>query len=82
MVLRGTGGGEKQSLLTEYKGGGYKTLTANEGIIKILQRFGGGGHKVNFCVIRQKSSNPSLGNIYSDWSQTWQSLHGWQYTKK
>ena len=30
MVLRGTGG-EKQSLLTEYKGGGYKTLTANEG---------------------------------------------------
>ena len=25
-------GGEKQSLLTEYKGGGaYKTLTANEG---------------------------------------------------
>ena len=23
--------GEKQSLLTEYKGGGYKTLTANEG---------------------------------------------------
>ena len=27
------GGGNKQSLLTEYKGGGggYKTLTANEG---------------------------------------------------
>ena len=25
------------------RGGGYKTLTANEGIIKILQRFGGGG---------------------------------------
>ena len=32
MVFRGTEWGEKQSLLTEYKGGGgYKTLTANEG---------------------------------------------------
>ena len=31
MVFRGTEWGEKQSLLTEYKGGSYKTLTANEG---------------------------------------------------
>ena len=29
--FQGNRGGEKQSLLTEYKGGGYKTLTANEG---------------------------------------------------
>ena len=80
MVLRGTGGGETVIANRVQRGGGYKTLTANEGIIKILQRFRGG--KVNFSVIRQKSSYPSLGNIYSDWSQTWQSLHGWRYTKK
>ena len=34
-------------------GRGYKTLTANEGIIKILQSFGGrGGYKINFSVIQ------------------------------
>ena len=61
-------------------GGAIRHWLPMRGIIKILQRFRGG--KVNFSVIRQKSSYPSLGNIYSDWSQTWQSLHGWQYTKK
>ena len=79
MVFRGTEGGEKQSLLTEYKGGGgHKTLTANEGIIKILQRFRGGTRLISV----RYNKNPPLGNIYSDWSQTWQSLHGWRYTKK
>ena len=59
------GGGETVIANRVQRGGAYKTLTANEGIIKILQRFGGGGgHKVNFSVIQQKSSYPSLGNIY------------------
>ena len=43
MVLRGTGGGGETVIANRVqRGGGYKTLTANEGIIKILQRFGGG----------------------------------------
>ena len=52
--------GEKQSLLTRYKGGGGATehCLSMEGIIKILQSFGGGEHKVNFRVIQQKSSHP------------------------
>ena len=55
--------GEKQSLLTRYKGqrGGGATghCLSMEGIIKILQSFGGGeSHKVNFRVIQQKSSHP------------------------
>ena len=36
------GGGETVIANRVQRGGGYKTLTANEGIIKILQRFGGG----------------------------------------
>ena len=52
--------GEKQSLLTRYKGGGAtEHCLPMEGIIQILQSFGGGGgHKVNFRVTQQKSSHP------------------------
>ena len=43
MVFRGTeGGGETVIANRVQRGGGYKTLTVMRGIIKILQRFGGG----------------------------------------
>ena len=40
------GGGETVIANKVQRGGGYKTLTANEGIIKILQRSGGGGTRL------------------------------------
>ena len=52
---------EKQSLPTEYKGGGgaIRHWLPMRGIIKILQNFGGrGGYKINFSVIQWKSSHP------------------------
>ena len=73
MVFRGTEWGEKQSLLTEYKGGGaIRHWLPMRGIIKILQRFRGGTRLISVWY----NKYPPLGNIYSDWSQTWQSLHG------
>ena len=39
--------GEKQSLLTRYKGGGAtEHYLSMEGIIEILQSFGGGGRRL------------------------------------
>ena len=65
MVFRGTEWGEKQSLLTEYKGGGaIRHWLSMRGIIKILQRFGGGTRLISVWY----NKNPPLGNIYSDWS--------------
>ena len=53
---------EKQSLPTEYKGGGGGAIRhwlPVRGITKILQSFGGrGGYKINFSVIQWKSSHP------------------------
>ena len=47
MVFRGTRGGGGQSSLTEYEGGTFRKLKANEGIIRTLQSVWGGG-QVNF----------------------------------
>ena len=81
MVFRVTGG-EKQSLLTRYKGGATEHCLPMEGIIQILQSFGGGGGGTRLISgwYNKNPPTPSLDNRYSDWSQTWQSLHGWQYT--
>ena len=38
--------GEKQSLLTRYKGGATEHCLPMEGIIKILQNFDGGGTRL------------------------------------
>ena len=50
--------GEKQSLLTRYKGGGYRTLPANGGDHQNTTKLWRGRHKVNFRVIQQKPSHP------------------------
>ena len=72
--------GEKQSLLTRYKGGATEHCLPMEGIIEILQSFGEGDARLISGWYNKKPPTPSLDNRYSDWSQTWQSLHGWQYT--
>ena len=53
----GVQGGGGQSSLTEYEGGTFRKLKANEGIIRTLQSVWGGGGQVNFLA-QKKSSNP------------------------
>ena len=74
--------GEKQSLLTRHKGGGgYRTLPANGGDHKNTTKLWRGGTRLISGWYNKNPPIPPLDNIYSDWSQTWQSLHGWQYTR-
>ena len=78
------GGGETVIANRVQRGGGtIRHWLPMRGVIKIPQWFRGGTRLISVWYNKNPPSPPPLlGNIYSDWSQTWQSLHGWRYTKK
>ena len=79
--FQGNRGGETV-IANKVQRGGYRTLPANGGDHSNTTKLwrGGGGTRLISGWYNKNPPTPSLDNRYSDWSQTWQSLHGWQYT--